>query len=641
MPKTTLKSYTIALDIEDHASSSIHEMNLGFKRLSDQAKALNFDDATRSLKSMSDAIKASAANGEDVTRQTAAYEKQVKRLTDDLSKQAVILAHSLTEQGKMERERLAVLNAKQTLTREEMAEQKRLSATVVKGTDEEIKALLARNKQLRVAAKMQSAELREATKQRKTLKDLLKEDLSGITKLVQKYKEFAASLKTTEGRYNALKKAAKVSIKAGASIAGGVAGIMGAAVGGAISAADGAIQREEAARRIKGGLSADEKEHLINTLQIMTGEDYEKIVKAINAVQVTLGKNASAGSIQAAALQEIKYPGSSALFQSANGNQEGKSVLDKIFKGYSKAQNYNILANRMRGIQSATGVDDASLEAARKYSTESRLGRGKISQSEAVALYAALKGSNAFDDDATLEKALNSFIRNYDPKKGNIFEQMQNYNFDWFVRGQQNRAQLRKGLESIDAAALSSAVSSNDASVKMSPAERLAMDVRALQKKKDELLIKLIPAVTPIVDKLAEWARSGAVQKLLDGLLTFVLGVADFGKTIIEKISDIADWLSKRFGEKTKEPSDVSLQADLTDLAPLEAQGGITRGSTIVGERGSELVLPLDYARRGRSMQIIQNFSQSFNISPNPTVSSMAQAVRGSMWGQAFIQSRS
>ena len=199
---------------------------------------------------------------------------------------------------------------------------------------------------------------------------------------------------------------------------------------------------------------------------------------------------------------------------------------------------------------------------------------------------------------------------------------------------------MRKGLESIDAAALSSAISSNDASVKMSPAERLAMDVRALQKKKDELLIKLIPAVTPIVDKLAEWAQSGTIQKLLDGLLTFVLGVADFGKTIIEKISDIADWLSKRFGEKTKEPSDVSLQADLTDLAPLEAQGGITRGSTIVGERGSELVLPLDFARRGRSMQIIQNFSQSFNIAPNPTVSSMAQAVRGSMWGNAFIKAR-
>lgn len=635
MPKTTLKSYTIALDIDDKASSAIHEMGLNFKTLMDQAKALNFDDAAKSLKSMSDAIKASAANGEDVTRQTEAYKNQVKRLTDDLSKQAVILSHSLTEQGKKERERLAVLNAKQTLTREEMAEQKRLSATVVKGTDEEIKALLARNKQLRVAAKMQSAELRETTKHRKTLKELLKEDLSGITKLVQKYKEFAASLKTTEGRYNALKKAAKVSIKAGAAMAGGVAGLMGAAIGGAISATDKAVSKESALRKMTGPFSDAEKTRIVDQLYIQTGADYERIVAAINAVQNTLGKGASAGAVQTAALQEIKYPGSAALFQSANNKVEDKTILDKLFKGTAQARNYNILANRMRGIQSATGIDDAALEAARKYSTESRLGRGKISQSEAVALYAALKGSNAFDDDATLEKALNSFIRNYDPKKGNIFEQLQKYNFDWFVRGQQNRTQLRKGLEAIDTAALTSAISSNDSSVKMTEAERLAMDARELQQKKDELLSKLIPAVRPIVDKLAEWAKSGKIEKLMNGLIDFISGIADFGVKLMNKIQEIVDWLAEKTGNK--EPTDNSQQSG---LEPNDAQGGITRGPTLVGERGSELVLPLDYARRGRSMQIIQNFSQSFNIAPNPTVSSMAQAVRGSMWGNAFIKAR-
>lgn len=635
MPKTTLKSYTIALDIDDKASSAIHEMGLNFKALMDQAKALNFDDAAKSLKSMSDAIKASAANGEDVTRQTEAYEKQVKRLTDDLSKQAVILSHSLTEQGKKERERLAVLNAKQTLTREEMAEQKRLSATVVKGTDEEIKALLARNKQLRVAAKMQSAELRETTKHRKTLKELLKEDLSGITKLVQKYKEFAASLKTTEGRYNALKKAAKVSIKAGAAMAGGVAGLMGAAIGGAISATDKAVSKESALRKMTGPFSDAEKTRIVDQLYIQTGADYERIVAAINAVQNTLGKGASAGAVQTAALQEIKYPGSAALFQSANNKVEDKTILDKLFKGTAQARNYNILANRMRGIQSATGIDDAALEAARKYSTESQLGRGKISQSEVVALYAALKGSNAFDDDATLEKALNSFIRNYDPKKGNIFEQLQKYNFDWFVRGQQNRTQLRKGLEAIDTAALTSAISSNDSSVKMTEAERLAMDARELQQKKDELLSKLIPAVRPIVDKLAEWAKSGKIEELMNGLIDFISGIADFGVKLMKKIQEIVDWLAEKTGNK--EPTDNSQQSG---LEPNDAQGGITRGPTLVGERGSELVLPLDYARRGRSMQIIQNFSQSFNIAPNPTVSSMAQAVRGSMWGNAFIKAR-
>ena len=103
----------------------------------------------------------------------------------------------------------------------------------------------------------------------------------------------------------------------------------------------------------------------------------------------------------------------------------------------------------------------------------------------------------------------------------------------------------------------------------------------------------------------------------------------------MNKIQEIVDWLAEKTGNK--EPTDNSQQSG---LEPNDAQGGITRGPTLVGERGSELVLPLDYARRGRSMQIIQNFSQSFNIAPNPTVSSMAQAVRGSMWGNAFIKSR-
>ena len=633
MPKTTLKSYTIALDIEDKASSTIHEMGIEFKKLTDEAKSLNFDNAEKSLKDMRDALKASAAAGEDVTKQTEAYEKQVKKLTDDLSKQAVLLAHSLTEQGKKERERLAVLESKKTLTHEEMAERKRLSASVVKGTDEEIKALLAKNKQLRVAAKMSAVEMKETARQRKSLKDLLKEDLSGVTKLIQKYKEFAASLKTTEGRYNALKKAAKVSLKAGAAIAGGAVGMMGAAIGGAISAADKAVSKESALRKMTGQFSDEEKTRIVDQLYIQTGADYERIVAAINAVQNTLGKGASAGAVQTAALQEIKYPGSAALFQSANNKVEDKTVLDKLFKGRSQARNYNILANRMRGIQSATGIDDAALEAARKFSTESRLGRGKISQSEAVALYAALKGSNAFDDDATLEKALNSFIRNYDPKKGNMFEQLQKYNFDWFVRGQQNRTQLKKGLESIDVSALTTAINSNDVSTKMSAAEKLAMDVRQLQKKKDELLVKLIPAVTPIVDKLSEWAKSGKVQRLMDGLITFISGVADFGAKLMEKIEAIVDWLQKKFHP---EPTDNSQQSP----EPQASQGGITHGATIVGERGQELVLPMDYSRRGRSMQIIQNFTQSFNISPNPTVSSMAQAVRGSEWGNTFIKAR-
>ena len=63
--------------------------------------------------------------------------------------------------------------------------------------------------------------MRTETKEQKKLAQLVKEDLKGIKDKIKAQFEFIKALKTTEGRYNALKKAGALGVKAGVGIAKG------------------------------------------------------------------------------------------------------------------------------------------------------------------------------------------------------------------------------------------------------------------------------------------------------------------------------------------------------------------------------------------------------------------------------------
>lgn len=615
-----LKTYSIKLDIDqsDKVNASIASIKNNLDAITKSTKAFNFDDASKSLDAMKRELIESAKAGTDISKALDSYDKSVKKISDDLSKQAVILNHSLSEQGKAERERLKALDALQTRTKEEEAERRRLSKTVIRGTDNEIKALLEKNKALRVSAKLSTLELREQTKQRKTLKDLIKSDLSGLGALIKKQKEFIASLKTTEGRYNALKKAGKVALKVGGGMAAGAAGLLGGMAAGAMSAASGRADKDAEARRMKGFSGAD-REAIMNELYIQSGRSPSEIVDAVNRVTSTL-KTRDRDKVIRAAKAELDYPGMSSMLQ-------GATVTGSL--------SFDILASRLRKVQSITGASGADIEAAMKAASKSRLANGKFSQSEYVALYSALKGTGAFEDEATMERFLVSFMRQADSEQP-LGEQLQAFtekNINRFLYKQQDRNRATRAIESIDAVALSKALSEISLSTSKTDAERTAENARRLQAKKDKLMEALIPALTPVVEKLAELAKSGAVQKIMNGAIDFFTWGMDVILSVMEKLNE---WLSD--GEEAPQSTDNSQNLEEA-VKTQTAQGGITHGLTLAGERGQEMIIPLDYARRGRAVNIVNNWNQTFT-SPASTVGAMAASVKGSPWVNAFIQGR-
>lgn len=613
-----LKTYSIKLDIEqgDKVNSQISAIKSSLSDIQKQTKAFNFDDAARSLNRVRNGLIDSAQAGEDISKAIESYDKSVKKLTDDLSKQAVILNHSMTEQGKAERERLKALDAMTARTKEQEAERRRLAQTVVRGTDDEIKAMIAKNKQLRISAKLSTLELREQTKQRKTLKDLIKSDLSGISALIKKQKEFIQSLKTTEGRYNALKKAgsfaSKTALKVGAGVAGAAVGFLGAGVAGAVSSAGNEVAKYSAMRRIKG-FGDDEKEAIFSELSIRSGRSADEIVEAVNRVSAIL-QTKKTDRIIDAATQELKYPGITALLQGST-------------KGGRKVDDFSRLGATLDNLRSTTGIGDFSqaIEAA----SRSRLGGGKWSQSEYIAAYSALSSTGALSGEE-IEKALNSFMRNADPAK-DLGEQLKNYDFARFVRGQQRKNAVKRGVDSLSAEGISYAVSASARADRKTKAEELAENMRRLQAKKDELMAKLIPALMPVVEKLAKLAESGVVEKILNGAVDFFTWGMDLLLRVVKKIGE---WLE----DDEKHPTDNSQNLENTQKTQ-SSMGGITHGLTLAGERGQEMIIPLDYSRRGRAVNIVNNFSQVFNT-PTSTVNSMAASVRGSRWANVFMNGR-
>lgn len=628
---STLKSYNILLDIEnsDRINSELKSISDGFKALKNDASKMDFDNAATSLEKMRKTLVDSAKAGVDVSKQMAAYDKSVKSLTDDLSKQAVVLNHSLSEEGKAQRERLKVLKEKQSLTREDAAEMKRLQKSVVEGTDAEIQAMLRKNKELRVSAKLSTAQLREETRERKTLKTLIKDDLKGLTDRIKRQKEFIASLKTTEGRYKALKKVGSMAVKAGVGIAGvGIAGA-GAAFGAAIGAAQGAVDDETALRRMKLSMMMGDRRDILSQLKAQTGADSEAIVAAVNRVSALL-KKPSKEELIGAAFAELKYPGSAALFQSSNDQGKGEDEFTRLF-------------NRFRRIESAAGVN---LDKAIQYARTSNLGGGKWSQSDVVALYASLQGSGAFDgDDANMERAIKAFLRKADPAKS-FGEQVKAFDWSQYAQGAQNKNAVRRGIESIDAGILTQSLKDGAMGARASEAEKTLMETRNLEELKNKFLLKLLNsgAISRLLEKLTKMVESGTFEKILDGMVSLFEWIATGFTKVVEALTKFANWVFAKLGDNPDEDDvaeSVKSATDNSKNTTQGSQGGITHGRTLVGERGQELVLPLEPSRQGRTAQIIQNFTQTFNMGSSETTGlSLGQAVKRGSFSQAFLSSR-
>ena len=71
-----------------------------------------------------------------------------------------------------------------------------------------------------------------------------------------------------------------------------------------------------------------------------------------------------------------------------------------------------------------------------------------------------------------------------------------------------------------------------------------------------------------------------------------------------------------------------------------ESNGGIASMPSICGERGAEMVIPLDHSRAARSANLTQNLVQNFNMSGNETTAlSLSQAVKSRDFTRAMMNS--
>lgn len=630
---STLKSYSIALDIEnsDQINSELKQINESFKTFKTNINNISLDnDILDSLQEMSASIKKAGDEGKDVSKQIEAFSRQAKSLTDELSKQATQINYSLSAEGKAMRERLKVLSEKQTLTKEEQKEQKKLSKLVIQGSDEELKSLLLINKEIRINAKMKSMQLQTETKAGKQLQTIQQKETKVMDKKIKQQKEYNKTLADTQKKQGLLNKVAgyaKTGLKVGAGMVFAGAGM---ALAGAYGAAQKAVDDENAVRRIKGAFTESERKEILMSVRSATGADTKTVVDAINRVSHII-KFSNTPDVISAAINEVKNPGMAALFQ-ASSKQGGK------------AKDWGTFSARIRGVQQFTGVD--SNDAMQK-ARQSRLGGNRFSHDQYFALYAALQGSGAFQNQETMEKALESFMNHADPTK-DIFKQLKEYNFSRFVWRAQDRNALRKGLESIDDIGLNRAMSVGGGSeLAPSAAERTLAKARELEEKRDQLYIKILNSgifdkILKIVDDLIS---SGKVEKILDKAIII------FDK-FFDELMDIASaplWKTMlSFLDFT--PSSAKAVEKMINKLPTEdsrqttqkSSGGLTHGRELVGERGQELVIPLSWSRQGRATQIVQTFQQTFNLQGTQTTGlSLGQAVKGQgSFSRAFIDAR-
>jgi len=622
-----LRSYNVSIELEnaDRINLELAQINKGLKGMRQEASNMQFDDAAKSLNALKRSIAESAKAGNDVSKQLATYDKGVKALLDDLSKQATQINYSMTEQGKADRARIKALKERSDLTKDEAAELRALQKTVIEGTDEELAQLKAKNKLLRLQAKQNQEQLKAETRERKTLKTLLKEDLKGITERIKKQKEFIASLKTTEGRYKALKKVGSMALKGGAKAGAAIGGLAAAGIAGAVSASDRFVEDEAVMRRMKGPFSERDRRELLTRMRIETGADANAIVDAVNRVTTTL-KGFTNEDVVTAAKAELEFPGAAALFQAST--REGR-----------RGKEYERLNERLRLLQQKTGVNlGDAMDAARR----SRLGGNRWSQMQYVTAYAALQGSSAFaGNQEAMERALNAFLRKADPSK-DLGEQLKAFKWDAYVWRAQDKNAVRRGIASIDAESLSNVVGKGGMTTLPTSAETTAMKLREMQLKKDELLRKFVPIASKLMDKLAALIDNGTIDKLADALVGLVewlanrLGdLASLGATIGKGVASAVAGVGEFFSGEKKRPTDESRSTTQ------KSNGGIAFGRSIVGERGPELEIPLDYARSGRAAQVVQNFTQTFNMAGNQTTGqSLGQAVRRGSFGRSFIDAR-
>lgn len=675
--------YEIELGIkgDDKVRAQIREIDDGVASISESASHLDFKGALNGAQELSKKMAEVASAGEDATLQMNAFEAASKKAIKELEKQASDLTYSLTEQGKAQRARLRAIDdeiAKLGKSKEDAKKRKELekerakiAKTVVDLSDEELKQALRLNQASRAELKLavQNGKLmRTETKEQKKLAQLVKDDLKGIKDKIKAQFEFIKALKTTEGRYNALKKAGAMGVKAGVGIAKGAGkaalggiGIAAAAVGAIASnagaATDTAVERERAAARVRG-LSQEQASEAVSRIYSMTGADSERIVSAIHAVQSVLGRGLSVDELVQTASGEVLSPGISALYrQQTKGDVSASALIE--------------LANQTRASTRETGASIEQIASAREYlSNTSNRTQSKAPLRQQEAVYLSLLNSGAFDDEEEVQEAYKRFISRLKPDE-DIFEAASK--FDW-TQGLSttNRIQAGNAIKATNWEALRAIGNqqySGDA-LSLTSNEERASRMRATQERLQDVQLRVLEAIDAAITKIGPEKLKEMIEGVLNlatEIVTRLLPILvdlietlepvlqpllDALLSLVDLLGEAVAWLkTNNVGEKAQSTFDVAKNFGLVGLLSnlwgddedeggvsghARADGGVASIPTIVGERGAEMVIPFDYARRGRANNLVQTFNQTFNLAQNQTTaSSLAATMRtNGRWGR-------
>ena len=664
MPEKTV--YQISLEIEnaDKVNASIDSIDRKLYGITKNAKSMNFKDALEGVKALEQQMTELSSSEEDCTAEWERFDKVSNKAYSELERQAVRLNHALSAQGSEQRARIAELE-KEKASLDKTAESKarakaidkeikELRKDVVSGTDEELKAQLKMNREARGRLKLMQQESKAQKaqgKQQKTLAQLIKEDLKPLRDKLKLQQEFIKSLKTTEGRYNALKKVAKGAMSVGGAAlkgAGVVAGGLMAIGGMAVAAANKFVDGEREADRLKVSGSREDKVNLIGDLYAKTGADDTSIVDAINRVYTVLG-NISREEIIEAATAEIKMPGAAALFRQQN-------------TGPVSAKDFTAYFNRLRGIQGATGATREQITSSSDYIANLRQSSfTNASETDLQSLYLALQNSGAFDTDEELQRAFTSFVRKQKDSGVDVFtlakQWQDNGNWTRTAEGNTNRTQAANAIKNLDFVRMGELSKVADYQAPEETAsEKTARQMRQLETLKDKLLIQVLESLQKAFE-----GKEGELKALISGALDLIKLMVQFLvpvireimpyvnkliRAILEKIGALAEYTeaikeqNKKQAERqveaaqSKSPAKIIAARSGLDHAMKFANGGITSIPSICGEAGfPEAVIPLDPSRSGRAAQIMQQVSQTFNMGSNESnVMSMASALRSASW---------
>ena len=653
MAKDKNHVYSIDLDVKSTAASK-----QAFKELQTA-----FDNGKKSTKELNLAYIRMASAMKDTTVLDEQYNKVIQdRIKDrekelDKLKAQQIKIMSNTKMSEQLRANLLENNRiNQSKIQNEIDKLNKSNLVQLKLEREKAKAA----KEAAKAAEEAAEKLKEEEIRRRKLSTYVKADLVALKDKIKSHLKFLAMLKTTEGRYKAIKKIiagmVKLSVKLAASMAGGALALGGALTGAVGGTADSMAEKEQAMASLKSGINPA----LVDEVYIKTGKDYESIVAAINSLSGVTKDNAAL--VQGAVL-ELANPGVGKLLLSTSNIKSG---------------NANELTKAISQIKKQTGVQDMSeaLEAATKsWSVSTK----KVSQVDYVQAYAALQ-QHGFDGEQ-----IENIIKDISLKNGSFIDNLNKADLRKYTDDEQMKIRLANAPLELQKLALNGEEPTKGNW--QSAAERM----RAIELKKTALLEKLLPVVDKFIDGISSALDSVPIQEIADGLVNFFTSVLPLLKPVFELLNTVlpplikaANWFARLASDfigtfvmpiveaikrVLDDEDDESVINDVDEDDIIRGSRGIKfteedykkakaeelRGTSkldkeavekffkkhgmpmpqnsgsVVLPNGQNIILALpDYSNTGRTSQLIQNFntSQSFNMASNQqTPLAFSQAV--------------